>query len=189
MVNPAIPVLAVLIAVLFVVGECTLNWCLCAHILIFRVNPVNHLQPLFNLQCMLNCDAPSSSPIWPSSCELHSCLPLLVQLQRPLGWGYPNTCNLFCSMKLLCMHQHPLLASLQALSLATCCGTIEQCCATDSVRQQSQKTWRQPRCQTTPCPRSRAGSATRASPSKPAPAPPPMTMTWWAAATSTAGLC
>ena len=31
MVNAAIPVLAVLVAVLFAVGECTLNQCLCAH--------------------------------------------------------------------------------------------------------------------------------------------------------------
>ena len=40
MVNAAIPVLAVLIAVLFFAGERTLNEGLCAHVLIVGVNPV-----------------------------------------------------------------------------------------------------------------------------------------------------
>ena len=142
------------------------------------------------LQCMLNSEASSSFPIWQTSCELHSWLPLQVQLHSLWGRGYPNTpATSICSFVWVCTHLHPLLASLQALSLATCCGTTEQCCTTGSGRQQSQKMWRQPRCQVTRCPRSRAGSATRASPLKPAPAPPPMTMTWWAAAASTVWLC
>ena len=40
MVNAAIPVLAVLIAVLFIVGEPTLQKCLCARLLSFGVNPL-----------------------------------------------------------------------------------------------------------------------------------------------------